>query len=338
MTKRTAVCGVLYAVIAGGLLIFQPAAPRSVQGQAATLSLIDAYGAQATLNALATQSAYSQQQSAAQAAQSAAAAQAQAAALQAQAYAQAQQATASAQQQQAQIAAAQATADAAALQATAIVQQTRTAIEIAAQQTRSALEVRATATAAGLAGLKRRRRRLRRLTTANEAQRRDDEAIATSVAISVQATKTALDLQVRAEADQAVTTQRTNAIGSLVITDRDDHQRCAERAVAWQVLSRPVALPRAQSHARAAVDHRRCQPRHRRRPTRWWMRPPATLDHASRSSSTTLIRRRWLMLLRSIVWPLTRWWFINRRPSRSTVTPISTGWARWCCAGSIGLA
>ncbi len=217
MTKRTAVCGVLYVVIAGGLLICQPAAPRSAQGQAATLSLIDAYGAQATLNALATQSAYSQQQSAAQAQQVAAAAQAQAAALQAQAYAQAQQATASAQQQQAQIAAAQATADAAALQATAIVQQTRTALELAAQQTREASNTRATATARALQ-VQATQAALEQTRTAAEAQRRDNEAVATSVAISVHATQTALDLQVKAEADQAVTTQRTNAIGSLVLT------------------------------------------------------------------------------------------------------------------------
>jgi len=216
MTKRTAVWGVLYVVIAGGLLICQPAAPRTAQGQAATLSLIDAYGAQATLNAQATQSAYQQQQSAAQAAQSAAAAQAQAAALQAQAYAQAQQATASAQQQQAQIAAAQATADAAALQATAIVQQTQTAIEIAAQQTREANNIRATATAQALQ-VQATQAALEQTRTAAEAQRRDNEAVATSVAISVQATKTALDLQSRADADQAATTERTNAIGSLVL-------------------------------------------------------------------------------------------------------------------------
>jgi hypothetical protein len=217
MTKRTVVCGVLYVVIAGGLLIFQPATLHSAQGQAATLSLVDAYGAQATLNALATQSAYSQQQSAAQAQQAAAAAQAQAAALQAQAYAQAQQATASAQQQQAQIAAAQATADAAALQATAIVQQTRTAIEIAAQQTRSALEVRATQTAAVLQA-NATQAAIDATHAANEAKRRDDEAVATSVAISVRATQTALDLQSRADADQAATIQRTNVAGSLVIT------------------------------------------------------------------------------------------------------------------------
>ena len=217
MTKRTAMCGVLYVVIAGGLLIFQPAAPRRAYGQAATLSLIDAYGAQATLNALATQSAYQQQQSAAQAQQAASAAQAQAVALQAQAYAQAQQATASAQQQQAQIAAAQATADAAALQATAIMQQTETAIEIAAQQTRSALEVRATQTTAALQ-FRSTQAAIEATRVAAEAQRRDNDAIATSVAISVHATQTALDLQSRADADQAATTQRTNAIGSLVIT------------------------------------------------------------------------------------------------------------------------
>ncbi len=216
MTKRTAMCGVLCAVLVGGLLMFQPAAPRSAHGQAATLSLIDAYGAQATLNALATQSAYQQQQSAAQAQQAADAALAQAAALQAQAYAQSQQATSSAQQQQAQIAAAQATADAAVWQATAIVQQTRTAIEIAAQQTRSALEVRATQTTAALQ-FRATQAAIEATQVAAEAQRRDNAAIATSVAISVQATQSALDLQVKAEADQAATTQRTNVIGSLVI-------------------------------------------------------------------------------------------------------------------------
>ena len=216
-TKRRTALLVTGLGMLTGVLLCQPVASQTVSGQAATLSLVDAYGAQATLNALATQSAYSQQQSAAQAQQVAAAAQAQAAALQAQAYAQAQQATASAQQQQAQIAAAQATADAAALQATAIVQQTRTAIEIAAQQTRSALEVRATQTAAVLQS-RATQAAIDATHTANEAKRRDDEAIATSVAISVQATKSAIDLQLKAEADRAVTAQRTNAIGSLVLT------------------------------------------------------------------------------------------------------------------------
>jgi len=216
-TKRRTALRVTGLVILTGVLFCQPVASQTVSGQAATLSLIDAYGAQATLNALATQSAYQQQQSAAQAAQSAAAAQAQAAALQAQAYAQAQQATASAQQQQAQIVAAQATADAAALQATAIVQQTRTALELAAEQTRSALEVRATQTAAVLQATAT-QAAIDATHAANEAKRRDDEAVATSVAISIQATKSALDLQIKADADQAVTTQRTNAIGSLVLT------------------------------------------------------------------------------------------------------------------------
>ena len=150
MTKRTAVCGVLYAVIAGGLLICQPAAPRSAQGQAATLSLVDAYGAQATLNALATQSAYSQQQSAAQAQQAAAAAQAQAAALQAQAYAQAQQATASAQQQQAQIAAAQATPMRRPCRPRPLCNRRAPRWRSPRNKPASALEVRATATAAAL--------------------------------------------------------------------------------------------------------------------------------------------------------------------------------------------
>ena len=261
-----------------------------MSGQAATLSLVDAYGAQATLNALATQSAYMQQQSAAQAQQAAAAAQAQAAALQAQAYAQAQQATASAQQQQAQIAAAQATADAVALQATAIVQQTRTAIEIAAQQTRSALDVRATATArscrpsdAGGIGATR---------TANDAKRRDDEAIATSVAMSVQATKSALDLQVRAEADRArerPTHKRDRINGATIVIIIAGVLMVLLLVKFFRGLWRSRALNPNPRRRRSPP----CRPHPRQRRTRWWMRPLATSDHASRSSSTTLIRRRW---------------------------------------------
>ena len=88
---------------------------------------------------------------------------------------------------------------------------------IAAQQTRSALEVRATQTTAALQ-FRSTQAAIEATRVAAEAQRRDNEAIATSVASSVHATQTALDLQSHADADQAATIQRTNAIGSLVIT------------------------------------------------------------------------------------------------------------------------
>ena len=125
MTKRTAVWGVLYVVIAGGL--FDPSsrprlgAARRVRPPRCRWSMPTALKPRSThwprrALTLSNKVPHKLQQVAA------AAAEAQAAALQAQAYAQAQQATAIAQQQQAQIAAAQATADAAALQATAIMQ------------------------------------------------------------------------------------------------------------------------------------------------------------------------------------------------------------------------
>ena len=107
-------------------------------------------------------------------------------------------------------------------------------------------------------------------------KRRDDEAVATSVAISVQATQTALDLQVKAEADQAVTTQRTNAIGSLVLI---------VMMIVAGVLSvlligkffRGLWRSRALNPTPAPPSISACRPRHRRHPTRWWMRLPADI-------------------------------------------------------------
>ena len=64
-TKRRTALLVISLTLFAGALLCQPVASQTVSGQAATLSLIDAYGAQATLNAQATQSAYMQQQSAA---------------------------------------------------------------------------------------------------------------------------------------------------------------------------------------------------------------------------------------------------------------------------------
>ena len=160
----------LYLVLVLMLISFQPA-DRPLRAQAATPGLIDALGAQATANAVATQAAYQQQQSAANLQAQAAALQAQAAAAQAQAAAQVAQATAIAQQQQAQVVAQQATVDAAILQATVIAQETRTAMEIGAQQTREALAVEAT-----------------RTRTAQEVQAAQSAWEATRAAVAMQAT------------------------------------------------------------------------------------------------------------------------------------------------------
>ena len=201
------------------LLILQPIGPRSARAQDSDVPnpYIDALGTQAALNTQATLAAYQQQQGAASAQSAAAAAQSAAAQAQANAAYAAQQATLQAGQQQAALVAAQSTADAAALQATAIVQQTRTALEISAQQTREAASVRTTATASALQA-RSTQVAIEATRAANQARQRDDEAIATSVVISVQATKSALDLQAHTDAEQAATAQRTNAIGSLVLT------------------------------------------------------------------------------------------------------------------------
>lgn len=134
------------------LIILQPIGPRSVRAQDSGVPnpYIDALGTQAALNTQATLAAYQQQQGAASAQSAAACTQSAAAQAQANAAYAAQQATLQAGQQQAALAAAQSTADAAALQATAIVQQTRTALEISAQQTQAAANVRTIATAAAL--------------------------------------------------------------------------------------------------------------------------------------------------------------------------------------------
>ena len=209
MKKLTAVTLIYLMVIA--LLVFRPAESHSAYAQDVTTPnpYIDALGTQVALNTQATLSAYQQQQNAAAAANAAAQAQAQAV------YA-AQQATIAAGQQQAALAAAQSTSDAAALQATAIVQQTRTAIEISAQQTRDASDARATATAQALQA-KATQAAIEATRVFADAQRRDNESISTVVAMSIEATKVAIDRQTQIESDRAATTQRTNAIGSVVI-------------------------------------------------------------------------------------------------------------------------
>ena len=219
MTQRTAALITVGAVLGVCALIFQPITLPPVRAQVEATStpnpFVDALGTQAALNVQATQAANQQQQQAAQAQQAASAAQAQAAALQSQAYAAARQATAIAQQQQVVLIAAQATADAASLQATAIVQQTRTAIEIAAQQTRSALELQATQTSVALQA-KATQVAIDATHTANEARNTENQAIATSVAVSLEATRVAIGTQHETEAAQAQNDQRTSAIQSSV--------------------------------------------------------------------------------------------------------------------------
>jgi len=219
MSRRTRSLVLAYAALVLGLIMFQPFTPRSARAQDSGVPnpYIDALGTQVALNTQATLMAYQQQQGAASAQSAAAAAQSAAAQAQANAAYAAQQATQQAGQQQAALVAAQSTADAAALQATAIVQQTRTALEISAQQTREAASVRTTATASALQ-VRSTQVAIEATRAANQARQRDDEAIATSVVISVQATKSALDLQAHTDAEQAATAQRTNAIGSLVLT------------------------------------------------------------------------------------------------------------------------
>ena len=156
-------------------------------------------------------------------------------------------------QQQAALAAAQSTSDAAALQATAIVQQTRTAIEISAQQTREASDARATATAQALQA-KATQAAIEATRVSADAQRRDNESISTVVAMSIEATKVAIDRQTQIESDRAATVRRTNAIGSLVA------HRCVIIIVGLLIVlligkfgSRFVAITRAQSHADAVI-------------------------------------------------------------------------------------
>lgn len=219
MSGRTIGFVTLGVFCAIGLMLFEPGPPRHVLAQnggtpVATLDpYLGALGAQATANAQATSVANQSQQAAAQAAQNAAAlqaqaaaAQAQAAAAQAQAMAQARQATAMAEQQRAQMAALQATADAAALQATAIVQQTKTALEVKATQT--ALAIDADKQQAAVAATR----------SAVEAQDRDSRAVATSVAISLQATEQSIRVKAQLEAAQSASDQRAHEIGNAILT------------------------------------------------------------------------------------------------------------------------
>ena len=206
MSRRTRSLVLAYVALVLGLIMFQPLTPRSARAQDSGVPnpYIDALGTQAALNTQATLTAYQQQQGAASAQSAAAAAQSAAAQAQAQAAYAAQQATQQAGQQQAALVAAQSTADAAALRATAIVQQTRTALEISAQQTQAAASVRATATTMALQA-KATQVAIDATRAANAARQRDDEAIATSVVISLNATKTALTAQARS--DQQLTEQ-----------------------------------------------------------------------------------------------------------------------------------
>ncbi len=84
MNRRTQLCLALYGLVVISLMLITPAG-RPLRAQSATPGLVDYLRAQATANAMATQSAYQQQQAAAGAAQAAAGLQAQAAAAQAQA-------------------------------------------------------------------------------------------------------------------------------------------------------------------------------------------------------------------------------------------------------------
>jgi len=211
MRKRVPIVWVIYAALVLGLMVFHSVPSRRAwaQDSGTPIATIDPYlgalGAQATANAQATRAAYQSRQSAAQAAQNAAALQAQAAAAQAQAQVQAQQATAAADQQHSQLIALQATADAAALQATAIVQQTRTALEVKATQTAVAIES------------DKQRGAVAATRSAVEAQDRDNRAVATSVAISLQATQQAIGVKAQSEAAQSESDQQTRETGNRVL-------------------------------------------------------------------------------------------------------------------------
>lgn len=222
MNRRTQLCLALYGLVVISLMLIAPAG-RPLHAQSATLGLVDYLGAQATANAMATQSAYQQQQAAAGAAQVAAGLQAQAAAAQAQAaaaqslaaaaYAQA---TADASQQQARLVAQQATVDAAVLQATVIAQQTRTALEISGQQTREALSVEATRTRTALeshatqGALDATRSAVALQAT---AEKRDAEAVGTAVYAGLEATRVA---NASLEARQATVSTALSVVVSVI--------------------------------------------------------------------------------------------------------------------------
>ena len=205
--KRIAPILLIYLTTVVGLMLFQPGGTHAQSTSTTPNPYIDALATQAALNTQATLNAYGQQQQAAAAAAYAAQAQAQAA------YA-AQQATLAAGQQQAALAIAQSTADAAALQATAIVQQTRTAIELSAQLTRSAIEADATRTAAAL-NTQATQIALEATRAAADSKRRDDEAIATAVVMSLDATRVAIVQQHEADLKSAEFDQSVAAIRSI---------------------------------------------------------------------------------------------------------------------------
>ena len=209
MKQRTVALSILGGALVFSLAWFQPTTPYPVRAQSpspTTLGYIAALGTRAALDTQATQSAYQQQSSAAQANANAAALEAQAAAARAQAIAQAGAATqqAVAQQQQAQIA--QATADAAALQATAIAQQTRDTLSL--QATQAALSREATRAAIHLQATE----------DALQRQRRDQEAIATQIAMSANATAQAKTIELRNTEAQAQTLRTLTRVGGLALS------------------------------------------------------------------------------------------------------------------------
>jgi hypothetical protein len=205
--KRIVLLMLIYGMTVAGLLLFQSGDARAQSPASTPNPYIDALATQAALNTQATLNAYGQQQQAAAAAAYAAQAQAQAA------YA-AQQATLAAGQQQAALAIAQSTADAAALQATAIVQQTRTAIELSAQQTRSAIEADATRTTAAL-NTQATQIALEAPRAAADSKWRDDEAVATAVVMSIDATRVAIVQRHEADLKRTELDQSAAAIRSI---------------------------------------------------------------------------------------------------------------------------
>jgi hypothetical protein len=214
----------LALLAAGGIsLLYQPTptvlasrvipvvrfAPRA---QATSDPYLDALATQSALGAQATQQAFAGSGAGSSADAAANAAAARAAAAQAEAWAanqnaiavrQAQQATSEAVKQQ--LAQAQATSDAAAMRATAIVQQTRTALELSAQATRQFNDAVATR-------------------QSNEAQNNRMQATkqavynqATKQALSAQATQQAVDSEFVASAQTAAEKQKREQVGSWAI-------------------------------------------------------------------------------------------------------------------------
>jgi hypothetical protein len=182
------------------------------RAQATSDPYLDALATQSALSAQATQQAFVGGGAGSSADAAANAAAARAAAAQAEAWAanqnaiavrQAQQATSDAVKQQ--LAQAQATSDAAALRATAVVQQTRTAMELSAQATRQFNDAVATR-------------------TENEAQHNRIQATkqavfaqATKQSLIAQATQQAVDSAFVASAQQAAENQKREQYGSWAI-------------------------------------------------------------------------------------------------------------------------